>query len=587
MSEAEGGTDNEEQMLVAIAANMKEITPEELNERLKNQIQALQHRNSLASEISNSHPKSAGADIEVDKEINTDENPQLMAVSSVIQMFQQIQVQVQQLKDRQRRDLDKKFDGYKKSIDEQITKNLDFNKDNQECALLKADFHYWKHKSEVLTDVVDRLNTEVRDLTQRIENVELSNNKKSVIISGLTVLKEKSENWELLNYFFKEILPLPVVIEDYFTLGSNFVVSFRTMEEKRMVMKNKNLLRHIRGLNNTKIFINEYLPPAIQEKRRREKEITSQLEEQGKIDQVTYTRSGLTIAGVPYRKKVVPPTPKELVNIEVEELQRILKLKIKKDSEISQDKSTFSAYIGQVETHQQIRDFYKKMKMIQPGARHIVCAYNIDHQEEFYAQDYHDDNEPGAGRVLLSVLMQNNMKNHVIFVARKYGGIRMGAERFQCYSEVCKAALMSRGIQITNQTKMPGQSQRQKVQEQTFVPQQSQSDELQSKNQQAANKQYQAPRPQRKRGTSTRNARGYSGRGFQANYGRGGAIRGAHSSTQYQGTQQLYSNLRPDYDLFSKTGQLFPRSSAEHQKTPDQHSLKFGFRQLKTNDDVD
>ena len=220
------------------------------------------------------------------------------------------------------------------------------------------------------------------------------------------------------------------------------------MEMKRDIMRNKYLLKNIRS-GDSKIYINEYLPPAVQDKRRREKDIIEKLDKDGQKDQVQYTKRGLTIRGQPYRKKILPPSPKDIVNLEVDDLERILKLKIKKDAEIKQENSTFSAYTCAVKTHQEIRELYIKLKMCQPGARHIVCAYRINHPEKQHSDDYQDDGEPGAGRSILKLMEDNNISNQVVFVARRYGGIRMGADRFQCYVQSAKAALLTHNLPLS------------------------------------------------------------------------------------------------------------------------------------------
>ena len=104
-----------------------------------------------------------------------------------------------------------------------------------------------------------------------------------------------------------------------------------------------------------------------------------------------------------------------------------------KSTDIKQDGSIFTAYTQAVKSHQDVRDLYVKIKMLQPAARHVVCAYWVEHPEEYYALDYHDDEEHGAGRLLMDFLKVNELKNRVIFVARRYGGARLGMDRFQCY----------------------------------------------------------------------------------------------------------------------------------------------------------
>ena len=90
--------------------------------------------------------------------------------------------------------------------------------------------------------------------------------------------------------------------------------------------------------------------------------------------------------------------------------------------------------------------------MIQPDAKHVVCAYNIsqrmsDVQEEnqenelCYLMDYHDDGEPAAGRMLLDLLCEHNIREKAVFVARIYGGNRIGTDRFKCYLRAAKIAL--------------------------------------------------------------------------------------------------------------------------------------------------
>ena len=504
------------------------------------------------------------------KEVNEDENPQLMSVSAVVQMFKQLQAQCQKARIGQEQEISKQIQKFKEEAVQELSeldvfRQAEGSDDND----LRAEVEQWKHKSEVLTDVVDRMHHEIQDLTQRLENVELSTTKKSIIVTGLQVAPEKVQNWAMLDYIFKDVIGASSVIDDFYMLGSNFVVALQTMECKRQIMLNKNKLRKIRGKEGQKIYINDFVPTTTQEKRRREREIVSALDQQGKSQSVSYTKAGLTVNGIPYRKKVLPPTPKELVNMEVDKLEEVLKMKIKKDAEITQENSVFSAYVANadVKSHAEVRDYYRKMKLIQPGARHIVCAYYIKHPDEHYSKDYHDDGEPGAGRTLLNILVQNNLQNCVVFVARKYGGVRMGPERFQCYAESVKAALMSHGIQIKSSSG-PDYKKRQNEQQSMGPPQSttnptrtgrvevqqmSSSSSVQPK---ADVPPYPQPLPQRNRG-------GYSqqgGRRFNHKYsGRSGAVRGARGPT----TQQMRDYPKPNhsaysYNEYSKMGQLFP-----------------------------
>ena len=148
----------------------------------------------------------------------------------------------------------------------------------------------------------------------------------------------------------------------------------------------------------------------VQEKRKRERYIIKAYENQtdSKGEPITtYVKGGLAVGGFLYRKMVTPPTPKELVDVSTDQLEKILKYKTQKGGTIIQQGSRFTAYIADVRNYQQIRDVYKKMKMIQPNARHIVCSYILQDEPEHCGQDFHDDGEPGAGRIILRYMKED------------------------------------------------------------------------------------------------------------------------------------------------------------------------------------
>ena len=120
--------------------------------------------------------------------------------------------------------------------------------------------------------------------------------------------------------------------------------------------------------------------------------------------EIAYFKGSMTVQGEVYRKRVNVPKPSDLINISAQDLSRILRLPDVKSEDIKLHDSIFTAYAVPVTTHQQIRDYYVKYKLIQPNARHIVCAYLLQGEPEYYNADYCDDEEHGAGRNLLELL---------------------------------------------------------------------------------------------------------------------------------------------------------------------------------------
>ena len=395
---------------------------------------------------------------------STAEQPKVVTLEMVYQMFTDLKKEFSANKDQSESKLNQKLEEVKKDCAEgavQAVQEL-LDDEKEEKKKMKMDIAHYKHKTTVLTEVCDRLHTEISDLTQRIENLEIGATKKMAIMTGyMTIIGKKYEVIQELENFFERHLKVEIVIDDYFMLNSEdvkpIVIDFQTIQDKKQVMRFKNMLKDIRS-GGRKIFINDYTPINVQEKRRREQKIQSDLEADPKTKQVqtAYTKKGFVVAGVPYKKAVSPPTPKELVDITVDQLQKIMNIPLRAGEQIRQEGSTFVAHSAPAQTHQEVRDMYKKMKLLYPTARHIVCIYSLPGQKHI-AQDFHDDGEPGAGRVLLQVLQDYDIRSRAVFVIRHYGGVKLGAGRFDCYKTAMISAINSNAFNhlVQNSQNLP------------------------------------------------------------------------------------------------------------------------------------
>ena len=308
-----------------------------------------------------------------------------------------------------------------------------------------AELKHSQLKNEILTEVCQKMGTEINDLSQKVENMELNMAKRMITLTGWRLKadpKNKDEGISELENFFNQKLQIGVIIDDYFYLGKMIVIEFQCTADKRQVMASKNYLKNVNGCAN--VYINDYIPIQTLEKRKRERHIIKELEDISRAEKVDikveYTKAGLTVQGVPYKKKVAPPTAKEMMQLSLDELEGILHLKMKKGKTYCGEQSRFQAYTAEVTTHSEIRKYYTKLKLTKSTARHVVCAYIIPGQAHT-SKDFHDDGEPGSGRVILQMMEEMGLTNRVVFVIRKYGGTKMGAVRFAYYKAAAKAVL--------------------------------------------------------------------------------------------------------------------------------------------------
>ena len=71
-----------------------------------------------------------------------------------------------------------------------------------------------------------------------------------------------------------------------------------------------------------------------------------------------YEKGQLMINQQPYKKKVEPPKPTDVLKLQVSKVAEILMLKVARGEHFKQDGSTFVEYIAVVKTHQQVKDLY-------------------------------------------------------------------------------------------------------------------------------------------------------------------------------------------------------------------------------------
>ena len=174
------------------------------------------------------------------------------------------------------------------------------------------------------------MHTEITDLTTRVENLELNNSKKMVIITGLLMEGEKTkkDGIAFLNSFIYTNLASEVRVDDFYTLGEAspkpIVVMFKSIEDKKNVFAKKKMLKNYRSTSGRPVFVNDYLPPTTQEKKKHETDIFEEYKSRGKESEISYSRGGFCIRNTPYQKPVCAPTPTEIVNMEPEQLEKTL-----------------------------------------------------------------------------------------------------------------------------------------------------------------------------------------------------------------------------------------------------------------------
>ena len=157
---------------------------------------------------------------------------------------------------------------------------------------------------------------------------------------------------------------------------------------------------------------------------------------------MSFFRGGLKIQNEVYSKKVREPSYAEILQLPEEQLSQIMDLKIATGEAIEQDENVFVGFSKAVNNYQDIRKLYMHLKLKLPKADHIMCAYNIPSDEQYYNKDHCDDGKFGISRHTLNMLNQNKIPSRVVFVARySKGKKKIGQNRVDMALRAAKSAI--------------------------------------------------------------------------------------------------------------------------------------------------
>ena len=349
-------------------------------------------------------------------------NPKVIDLRSVMNMFQQLKSEIKKANNN----TSKKFKGIHKKE----------RKHDSAVAALTKQVNELNAKAEVMSGVVQNLTQRLSDNEHKIKQIEWNTMKRSIILTGFYANRSKALAIEQVKCFLSEELDVEVDIIDLFTLGGPLpkpiVITFMSFNQKLQVMKKKKLLAALENEDGQPFFINDYMPARMNERKRREKDILRDNYRADRADQLDMeVKAGiLSIEGNPYEKQIKEPNHSDLLDMSPEDIDELLSINIDKIEEMEVQDSTFIGFAVCASSLQEVQRAYHKVRLIHAGARHVVCAYSLQGQPKHMYQDYCDDQETNAGRVMLHEMLCNKVKARAIFAVRYCGKQKIGNARF-------------------------------------------------------------------------------------------------------------------------------------------------------------
>ena len=221
-------------------------------------------------------------DIESQKPNQATSEPAAMDIRSVMSMFKRINARLEKMETAVK--MATGVDMTKKTAHLETKLNALESKAAAKSTVtqLQKQMEHYKFMYKVQGGTMQRMTDMLADITTRVDNIEISVNRRMMTISNLAIPESKEESCEHIAEFFLKVFDFRPQIEDCFTIGNGrpplLVATFHYLEEKRFIMENRGLLKGI-TTGGRAHYINEYLPVAVNEKKRRDRELVSMLPE--------------------------------------------------------------------------------------------------------------------------------------------------------------------------------------------------------------------------------------------------------------------------------------------------------------------
>ncbi len=318
---------------------------------------------------------------------------------------------------------------------------------------LRCDIGIMKGIMQRMADQIDNMKAKIDDQKSRSmsTNVVIHNYPYSVP-RGTSNLKPVVEE------FLKDEMEMSFNSKEIFLahkLGDNTIVAKVSYPLKEaMYAKSSGVFENKKNPTTKKpIYITDQQPESVRAKRREAwemadvyKEKNEKLKKEGKPEvKIEVKKDKLFVNNQLIRNPVPPPKPADLIEAEPDDLKSMEYIKFSESKVCGEKGSTFRGVYTEVSDIPETRLAYRKIRMLNPSASHVMLAYAIKNGNNIeYGKQ--DDGEWGGAFKILEAHKENNCENVAVFVIRQFGGVQLGSKRFSYIKDASIGALKKAGL---------------------------------------------------------------------------------------------------------------------------------------------
>ena len=334
---------------------------------------------------------------------------------------------------------------------------------------IKEELSDLKEDVETITGFMHTMSKEVKSLRHRA-NMNSAKLMKNTLIFGGVRYQEEEPAYDALVMFlnnFMQLFPGDDDILDAERMGSGYT---RWVEKKSMeitfpapikarcteafatkVMRNSYKLG---GKEDEEFHFSYYVRPSMPEAHRairdkHYKDIKSFKERNSAATndepKISFFFNGekFYVNGEIIEEDITPPTFRDMMAIDSTVQAKIDALTFAMSSPKDFNESTFQGFAVNIQSLEDVQIAYMKVRQIRKFADHIMVAYRFE--DNGLKQGCAHDKEYYGDVEILNAIRKVKATNLAVFVAREYGGIPLGATRFEMIADVAENAISNLG----------------------------------------------------------------------------------------------------------------------------------------------
>lgn len=316
---------------------------------------------------------------------------------------------------------------------------------SKEYKAVKQDLAVVKGVLQKQSRQIDNMDNKIVDLTARSMSMNL-------IMSGL--LESRSESCKLVA---KDFLKAEMDIDLDTNPECKIKVAHRigvfktgTTKPRAMVVKvNSTLKQEIMSnldrldgranANGDSFYINVQQPEARVEAKRNARALLRKYQSKYSTAKVEIKADKVYVNNEWKKPLVHAPTPQDLF-FEQDEQKEMNKMKIIYTQPEDHSYSNFWSAAVRVTLVTDVQRACNKIRQEAPSIDHIAVGYVTQHEDEQYS-GLVDDREYGSSHKILKAIREESEEGIAVFVARKFGGVHMGPNRFTLISRLATKAI--------------------------------------------------------------------------------------------------------------------------------------------------